>query len=164
MSIYLGLGANSGDRKLNLNRALNELSADKNIQLLKRSSVYQTEPWGYSKQKDFLNAVIEIRTSMEPLDLLIFLQDIEKKIGRKKTFKWGPREIDIDILSYNGKNIESKQLQIPHPEMHQRIFVLIPLAEIAPFYIHPVKNISIWRMLRQCPENEVKWHSYFNDK
>ncbi|MEE4310704.1 MAG: 2-amino-4-hydroxy-6-hydroxymethyldihydropteridine diphosphokinase [candidate division KSB1 bacterium] len=161
--VYLGLGTNSGERLLNLKRACEELKIADRVDVFRKSSVFHTEPWGYTEQAYFLNAVLEIRTTLDSRELLSVVKQIEKRIGRKKSFRWGPRVIDIDIISFGNERIGTKGLVIPHPEMHLRKFVLVPLAEIAPFFIHPVHNESIWRLLVQSPENEVLWHSTFPD-
>ena len=159
--VYLGLGTNSGDRILNLKRACEELTIAERVEVVRKSSVFHTEPWGYTDQACFLNAVLEIRTMLDPRELLLAVKQIERRIGRKKSFRWGPRVIDIDIISIGNERIDTKELVIPHPEMHLRRFVLVPLAEIAPFFIHPVRYEPIWRLLEQSPENEVLWHSTF---
>lgn len=126
---FLGLGSNLGDCKKNITEALCELEKNGN-KILKVSSIYETEPYGYKKQPKFLNAVVKIKTTLEPQELLTVCKKIEKKLGRKKTFKWGPRTIDIDILFYGNKKIQKKHLKIPHPELHKREFVLKPLKEV----------------------------------
>ena len=93
---------------------------------------------------------------------VINVKDIEKQLGREEKFRWGPRIIDIDILSYDDIIIKKNILSIPHPELHNRKFVLIPLAEIAPYYIHPIKHFSIQEMLQQCPDEQVNWYESFN--
>lgn len=164
MAIYLGLGSNEGDRIQNLHNAVNELERTGEIILSKLSSIFDTEPVGFKNQKRFLNAVIEIQTKLAPYDLLKLIKGIEKRLGRKETFKDGPRIIDIDILSYNNKIVKSEILSIPHPELHLRKFVLIPLSEIASDYIHPINKLSVWQMLKQCPDYQVKRYSVFNIK
>lgn len=129
---YIGLGTNIEPRIDYLNKALRLLKKDKRINVLKASSIYQTAPVGYTDQPDFLNMVIEIDTSLIAIDLLDVCQDIEQHLGRKRTIRFGPRTIDLDILVYNQENRQSERLIIPHPRMYERAFVLVPLKEIAP--------------------------------
>jgi len=129
---YIGVGSNLGNRKKNIFTALSLLNLEKDITIKKCSSIYQTKPWGYKNQPEFLNAVWKIQTTLSPEKLLSVLKKIEKKIGRKKTFKCGPRVIDLDILLYAKRTIKKRNLKIPHPEMSKRKFVLKPLREIEP--------------------------------
>ena len=145
--IYIGLGSNEGNRFKNLQRALQLLSKDPRIELNKVSSMYETEPLGYTNQNKFLNAVCEVSTSISPYQLLDLLKNIEKKMGRKKTFKWGPRNIDLDILLFDALVINVNGLHIPHKELDKRKFVLLPLCEIAPDVLHPVLKKSIKKLL-----------------
>lgn len=132
MSIaYIGLGSNLGDRPRNLEAAL-ALLEERQIVILKRSSVIETNPAGGPPQHKFLNAAIQIETKLQPEELLKTIQSIEKKLGRKKTVRNGPRIIDLDILLYDAVNLETTQLTIPHPRMFERDFVMIPLKEITP--------------------------------
>lgn len=163
MILYLGLGTNLGNREDNLTKAIYELKKTGEINILKISSIYESEPVGYKNQSWFLNAVIEANSALPSFQLLKLIKGIEERLGRRETFRWGPRIIDIDILSYEDTIIQTRRLIIPHPEMHLRKFVLIPLAEIAPFYTHPVKKISVWQMIKQCPNYQLDWYSNFND-
>lgn len=131
-TIYIGLGTNLGDRNQNLELAIEEIRQFASIK--KRSSVYETKPWGYKNQNDFLNMVIEIQSDLEPINLLARLQEIEHKMGRTREIKNGPRIIDLDILLYNDQTIHTDTLKIPHPRMNKRDFVLKPLKEILPTY------------------------------
>jgi 2-amino-4-hydroxy-6-hydroxymethyldihydropteridine diphosphokinase len=135
--VYLGIGSNLGQREENCLKAI-ELLGKKGIIIIKRSSLYRTEPWGVREQPDFINMVVEAETELSPDDLLRVIKEIEREMGRVETFRWGPRIIDIDILLYNDMVYEGPELRIPHPLMHEREFVLIPLCEIAPEKIHPV--------------------------
>ncbi len=127
--IYLGLGSNLGNKIKNLNKAIYLLNQHK-ITVIKKSDFYITNPWGYTSQKTFCNAVVEVKTNLKPLKLLKKCQSIEKKIGKRKKFKWGPRIIDIDILIYKSTRFYTKRLTIPHKYITQRLFVLLPLAQI----------------------------------
>jgi len=151
---YIGIGSNQGDKYEHCMRAVEGICACEKNRLLKKSSCYLTEPWGYSKQEDFINLVIELQTSFSPLDLLFFLQDIERKLAKKKNGKWGPRTIDLDILFYNDQRLESSQLIIPHPLLHKRGFVLLPLKEITPHLIHPVSNETIAQLTDKLSDDK----------
>jgi 2-amino-4-hydroxy-6-hydroxymethyldihydropteridine diphosphokinase len=144
--VYLGLGANLGDREANINKALVELVRSGGCNLRKVSSLYETRPVGIEKQPDFLNIAAEIETELAPKELLGRLKEVERKAGREKTFKWGPRLIDIDILLYGDLRMAEGDLEIPHPEMDRRAFVLTPLAEIAPSAKHPVLRQTVRQM------------------
>ena len=143
--IYIALGTNIGDREVNLQTA--KALLQRRATITQESSVYVTPPWGYADQPDFLNQVIEIRTRLKPVSLLRFLKGIEKKMGRQKLILNGPRVIDLDILFYGDRVVETGDLQIPHPRMAGRAFVLVPLNEIAPDLVHPVLGISAREML-----------------
>ena len=136
---YLGLGANLGEREIQLARAAHLLAESPAVQIFRSSSLYQTAPWGYLEQPDFLNGVLEIETTLDPVRLLELTQGIERLIGRQPGIRFGPRLIDIDILLYGEQSVrlEEPDLQIPHPRMHLRAFVLVPLAELAPALIPP---------------------------
>lgn len=139
--IYLGLGSNKGDRLGSLIKAVEKINDSPNCDVNKVSAVYESRPFGNVEQPDFLNAVIEISTEYSPEELIGFIKMIETKIGRTGVDKkWGPREIDIDILFYNQLIYNEKNLVIPHTEILKRDFVILPLIEIAPGFIHPVIN------------------------
>lgn len=140
---YIALGSNKGDRFNNLTRALIEIRLDKNNSVETISSIYETLPYGYKDQSNFYNAVIKIKTSYQLIDLLNHLKSIEKVIGREKTVRWGPREIDLDILFFNDLIFSNDRITVPHKEAAKRDFVLKPLCEIAPDYIHPALNQKI---------------------
>lgn len=141
-TVYLGLGSNLGDREDNLATSI-ELLERRGITVKKRSSLYETEPWGESSQPPFLNMALEGETELEPRDLLVMLKSIEMEMGREKGKKWGPRIIDLDILLYNHIILNEDVLKIPHPFMHEREFVLRPLCEIAPDVVHPLLKMSV---------------------
>ena len=128
--VYIALGSNLGDRAAQLAKAREMLADD--IRVLKCSSIYQTEPWGYSEQDDFFNQVLECETDLSPMRLLRRLKRIEKRMGRKKTFRNGPRVIDLDILFFDSLILDTRRLVIPHPRLHERAFVLVPMTEINP--------------------------------
>jgi 2-amino-4-hydroxy-6-hydroxymethyldihydropteridine diphosphokinase len=130
---YIGLGSNLGDRASLLRQACESLTKVPQVTVLRGSSIFESEPWGYADQPAFLNAVVEIATALGPLELLLVLQSIEKRLGREKRFRWGPREIDLDLLLYADLRINRRGLTVPHPEMFERAFVLAPLAELAPW-------------------------------
>jgi 2-amino-4-hydroxy-6-hydroxymethyldihydropteridine diphosphokinase len=129
VTCYVGLGSNVGDRIENLRRAVALLDESEGIDVARTSSVYETDPVG-PPQPDFLNAVAEIVTTLRPHDLLARLKETEAEIGRSPTEQWGPREIDLDLLTYGDQHIEDDDLCVPHPRMGERAFVLVPLAEL----------------------------------
>jgi 2-amino-4-hydroxy-6-hydroxymethyldihydropteridine diphosphokinase len=145
---YLGLGSNLGRKKYNVSRSI-LLMKKAGIRILRQSRFYKTKPVGFMEQPDFINAAVKIRTVFAPKRLLKILQDIEKAMGRVKARRWGPRIIDIDILLYGDKTVKTNGLVIPHPRMHERTFVLKPLAEIAPGLKHPVLKTTIKLLLKE---------------
>ena len=151
---YIGFGSNIGDRLSHIQNALDTLSKTEGITLQKISSIYTTDPVGYEAQAQFLNGVAAIQTSLSPLSLLHTLKDIEITIGRKHRIRWGPREIDLDILIYGDLCVQTEKLVIPHPEMHLRGFVLVPLAEIAPDLVHPVFQETIQTLLNRLEDEK----------
>lgn len=130
---YLGLGGNLGDRLASLTEALRFLDATPGMRRVACSSVYETEPWGITDQPSFLNLVAAFETTLSPQDLLAVCKQVESQVGRTESYRWGPRLIDVDILLYGDQvvSVADPDLQIPHPRMTQRAFVLVPLAEIA---------------------------------
>jgi 2-amino-4-hydroxy-6-hydroxymethyldihydropteridine diphosphokinase len=152
---YLGLGSNIGDREQNLKDALAKLAAP-DLRVARLSSVYETEPVGFTAQRWFLNLVVEIETELFPLQLLSRIAKIEQALGRARTVKNGPRTLDVDILLYGRAVVRSAKLEIPHPRMAERRFVLAPLAELAPELRHPVTHRSIRAMLDAAPSVGVR--------
>lgn len=146
--VYLALGSNLGEREANLRAARERLATQ--VRILKTSAVYETEPWGFREQPAFLNQVLKGRTALAPLELLDFLKSIEAALGREANFRYGPRVIDLDILFYGRQVLDTQRLQIPHPRLHERAFVLVPLAEIAPGLIHPVLRKRVSTLLRDA--------------
>jgi len=136
--VYIGIGSNLGKREENCRKAIDAVSEIQCARLLSKSSLYETEPLGVKDQPWFINCVVSIDTSLTPEELLKELHKIEKKMGRTSDRKWMPRIIDLDILFFNDQFVDSSQLVIPHPEAHRRRFVLQPLLEIAPDFVHPV--------------------------
>ena len=145
VTVYLGLGANLGDRMENIRRALALLAEQVRIERL--SSIYETEPWGYDEQPCFLNAVCRGLTSLVPSSLLSLTKQIELSLGRTSSFPNAPRPIDVDILLYGDLVLESPELTIPHPRLAERAFVLVPLVEIAPDLVHPLTGITLTEAL-----------------
>ena len=150
--VYLGLGSNIGDSKSNIESAL--LSLDKKVNIINKSSYYQTEPVGYKDQAWFLNMVIEGETNLNPRELLSFTQSIEKDMKRVKTIVNGPRIIDIDILIYDDLKIESEDLIIPHPRMQERAFVMVTIFEIAPELV--INNIAVKDIIQNLKGEEIR--------
>jgi 2-amino-4-hydroxy-6-hydroxymethyldihydropteridine diphosphokinase len=154
MILYLGFGTNLGDRMANLQAAAKALKPV--VTLLEVSSVYETEPWGYADQPAFYNQVVKGETKLEPLELLMFLKNLEGELGRKPNFRNGPRLIDLDILLYGDQVIKIPGLTIPHPGLAERAFVLAPLAELAGELHHPVSGMSIRELLTKVATSGIK--------
>lgn len=141
---YLGLGSNVGDREEYIEQAVFLLEKNPNIDVIKRSAIYETEAEGSGgNQPPFINAAVEIKTKLAPHKLLEVCNEIEATLGREREVEWGPRTIDIDVLMYGSEIVSDDKLQIPHPLMHERLFVLKPLKDIAPQVVHPVLEKSI---------------------
>ncbi len=151
--VYLALGSNQGDRLQYLFTAVRGLFPRAPVSRV--SSVYETPPWGYLNQPAFLNMVVEVQTSLEPRALLDLLKSIESKMGRVKTILNGPRLIDMDILFYESQIYQDDSLTVPHPRMRGRGFVLRPMADLAPDFLHPQYNLSISVLLGECDLNGI---------
>ncbi len=153
VTAYLGLGSNLGDREDYLRQAISLLGEGGEITAL--SPVYDTEPWGYTEQPRFLNMACGFRTPLAPQELLTFAQDVERRLGRVRAIRYGPRTMDVDILLYGDLVVDTPDLQIPHPGIPERAFVLAPLAEIAPDVEHPVLKRPISALLADAPGKET---------
>ena len=158
-TVYLGLGSNKGERISYIEKAIEEISRLPATNIFVRSGIYETEPWGNIEQEDYLNSVIGIQTELKAEDLLKELKSIEKLIGRKENKKWSEREIDIDLLFYGSEVIDKDHMKVPHGQIENRRFVLVPLNEIAPWFIHPVFKKSI-SMLLEDTTDKLKVHKY----
>jgi 2-amino-4-hydroxy-6-hydroxymethyldihydropteridine diphosphokinase len=151
---YIALGTNLGERLHYLHRAVLLLDNHPHIEVEQLSSIYETDPVGVVDQPDFLNMVSCVSTSLSPHDLLTVTSGIETKLGRERSVRWGPRTIDLDILLYDQVNLKTDVLEIPHPRMFERAFVLIPLAEINPRLHIPESNIPLRDIIQQIPDKE----------
>ena len=149
--VYLLLGSNIGDRIGHILNGLNKIGEKAGV-INAISSFYETEPWGVTDQADYLNAAVLISTEVEPGSLFAILKEIETGEGRLDQKKYAPRTLDIDILFYDAEIITTEKLTIPHPRLHLRKFVLIPMAEIAPDHMHPVINKTIEELIAECPD------------
>ncbi len=150
---FLGLGTNLGDREENLKKAIENISAFAG-EVMSFSQIYETEPWGFRSEDHFFNMVIQIKTSLKPVDLLKHLLKIEIQMGRVRgTEKYSSRIIDIDILLYENEIINKPYLKVPHPMIQERKFVLVPLCDIAPEKIHPVIKKTFAALLKECKDD-----------
>ena len=149
---FLGIGTNLGNRKNNLKRC-SKLIEEKVGKIQLASSIYETEPWGVENQENYYNQVLKVRTKLSPLTLLYIINGIEKEMGRVRRQKWESRIIDIDILFFKNFRLNTSKLVVPHPFLSERNFVLKPLAEIAPDFIHPEKKKSVLDLLEACKDN-----------
>ena len=152
--IYLALGSNLGDRQAMLESAIGHFSAQ--IQIRKCSPIYETKPWGYAEQQDFLNMALEASTELSAEELLVELKAIENLVGSKASFQNGPREIDIDILFYGDEIIAMDNLVIPHPRLHERAFVLIPMLDLNSEFVHPEFDKTISEAAKSVDKQGVQ--------
>jgi len=151
---YIGIGSNLGDKIHHCEKAISAILKIDHHKLLAKSSLFKTQPIGYTSQDWFVNGVIKIETDLEAPELLRTLKTIESQLGRIETFRWGPRTIDLDILFFDDIEIHTEDLQIPHPFIQNRQFVLIPLAEIDPTLVHPVLKKTVQELLNNLKEDQ----------
>jgi len=151
-TVFLSLGCNKGIREENLEKALFILQ-ESGILIEKASSYYRTSPWGNHNQEWFMNMAIQVTTDLDAEELLDLCQQVELTVGREKVEKWGPRKIDIDILYFNKEVLSTERLEVPHPYLYDRLFVLLPLAEIAPEWMDPSTHLSISELLSRCTDD-----------
>lgn len=149
---FIGLGSNIQDRSAYLKGGIQALAEHPDIQVVNYSSIYETEPVGYTDQDSFLNMVVEINTDLTPAKLLQIILNMERGLGRKRELKWGPRTLDLDILIYNQENIEDEELIVPHPRMSERAFVMIPLMEIDPEL--SIKGVMIKHIVNELKDRD----------
>lgn len=149
---YLGLGSNKGERISYLLRAKAEIEKIGDTKILRQSSVYETEPWGNTDQDEYLNSVIEIETSLDPGTLLKELKSIEQRLGRSESKKWAEREIDIDLLFYGDVVLHNEIMRVPHPQIENRNFVLVPMNELSPDFVHPVLKKTVSQLLKETDD------------
>jgi len=149
--LFLLIGSNLGDRRAYLEKAINLIDF-RVASIGQKSTIYETAPWGNTDQPHFLNQVLSLKSNLHPEELLSICKNIEKSIGRVATDRWGPRIIDIDILLYGDMVYQSHTLQIPHPMMQDRMFTMVPLAEIAPDFVHPVLGGNIQLLKDKCAD------------
>ncbi len=164
--VILSIGSNLGNRIEFLKSSIKNLEILKDVVIVKVSDVYKTEPIGVSKQSNYFNSIVYLKTDLSPNDLLSEINEIEKMYKRERIIKWGPRTLDIDIIDYDNKIINTEQLTLPHPRMHKRRFVLIPMTEIDPYYIHPLYNISLFTMLKQTEKQKcvkMNMENWYNE-
>ena len=151
--VHLSLGSNLNNRLKNMHTALNLLEAHTQITVRAVSGCYETAPWGVVDQPAFLNLAAEIWTDLEPMELLNVVKQIEIRVGRQATRRWGPRVVDIDLVLWGGRMVSTPQLTIPHKDFRERMFVLRPLAEIAPDALDPKTGLTVSQLLAQSPDS-----------
>ncbi len=158
MRAFIGLGSNLGDREANLRQALDHLARTTDTSVVRASSLYDTEPVGVEDQPHFLNAVAQLETRLTPQQLLWNLMLIERRLGRVRSQRWGPRTLDLDLLLYEDLVIDEEDLQVPHPELTKRSFVLVPLVELEPLLLHPVTGETMLALLQQLGARPLVKH------
>ena len=157
VTVYLGLGSNLGDRTANLELGLRILG--ERVRLVRASSIYETEPWGFVEQPAFLNCVVEGVSAVSPEGLLEILKDTEQSVGRRVTFPGGPRVFDADLLFYGDRTVDWPHLKVPHPRIPERAFVLVPMAEIAADFLHPTLDVTVETLAARVEGREgVHWY------
>jgi 2-amino-4-hydroxy-6-hydroxymethyldihydropteridine diphosphokinase len=154
IDVFLLLGSNLGDRQLFLQKAIDQIETDI-APVEKMSSVYETQSWGKTDAPNYLNQVIQLKTDLAPQAVLEKVLYIESVLGRRREVKWGSRIIDIDILFYGNDVIAEPDLNVPHPELHNRMFTLAPLSEIAPDFIHPALNKTVFELKSKLKDNLI---------
>jgi 2-amino-4-hydroxy-6-hydroxymethyldihydropteridine diphosphokinase len=155
--VFIGIGSNLGDRQANIISAVKTLSHHAKIK--QTSSLFETAPEGFINQPDFLNCVVSIETDVKPMPLLRLLRKTEKGLGRQESFRNAPRPIDLDILFYGDQLINQKGMEIPHPRLHERAFVLVPMVQIAPQFVHPALHKTMQQLLSELAKGKrvEKW-------
>ena len=151
--VYIALGSNLGDRMANLQQA--QAALPPVVRMLSASPVYETPPWGYLDQPAFLNQVVLVETNLSPLELLAYLKKLESRMGRQSAVRFGPRLIDLDIIFYDDLVIDTPDLCIPHPRLVGRAFVLVPLADLAADFYHPVENKTVRELLEETDTSGI---------
>ncbi|ADK13713.1 2-amino-4-hydroxy-6-hydroxymethyldihydropteridine diphosphokinase [Clostridium ljungdahlii] len=151
---YISIGSNLGDKEKNIKDAVDIIDSSHYNNVTKVSKLYETKPVGYLDQDNFLNGALEVKTLMEPEDLMDFLLEVEKKLKRERIIKWGPRTIDLDVILYDNLVTSEEKIILPHPRMHERLFVLKPLSDIAPYVIHPVLNDRIINLTHELEKTQ----------
>ena len=152
--VYLAIGSNMGNRLANLKAVINNLPPQ--MLVIKKSTVYETPPWGFADQPAFLNQAVMTETYLDAVSLLRHLKRLELALGRVSSFQNGPRSIDIDILFYDDVTLDSPALKLPHPRLHERAFVLVPLNDIAPDVVHPLLNKSVSELLASVDQSGIQ--------
>jgi 2-amino-4-hydroxy-6-hydroxymethyldihydropteridine diphosphokinase len=155
---YIGLGSNLGDREASLRQALEHLAQAPETSVVRASSLYDTEPVGVEDQPHFLNAVAQLETQLTPRQLLWNLMLIERRLGRVRSQRWGPRTLDLDLLLYEDLVLEEDDLQLPHPELTKRSFVLVPLVELEPLLVHPITGETMLALLQRLGARPLVKH------
>lgn len=155
--VYLSIGSNIGDKQQNLENAIKRLHKLNKIDVIEVSSFYKTQPQNYTDQDWFVNAALKIKTLLDPLELLAVLKTVEKNLDKDgKSFRFGPRVIDLDIIYYEDLILKTKILEIPHPRMHERCFVLIPMCDIGAHTIHPILKCRSDELLKKIEKQETQ--------
>lgn len=154
--VLMSLGTNMGNRLIMLTKALSELGHS-GFSIIDRSKIWETTPWGFTDQPRFLNMCVSAETGLSPEEMIKMIKTIEGRLDRIKNVKWGPRNIDIDIIAIDEMVIDTPELTVPHPYMHERAFVLIPLREVAPQFTHPMTGKTLEEMICALPLEKMEW-------